>query len=242
MYRSYKNIGVYGDSFTGGGIDTVAKENHWSSLLQKHFNCELTNYGAAGSSIYYSYVKFKKNFHKHDLNIFLITEPSRYPSVVNVSGNELHFPNLSTLDWFDENDFIQPRKNDLIGWYLASDPTYLEEMASLMIDKVSKLDTECLIIPSFPNLPQEILDIISADTPRLYELYDHQCKLLDIDGVEFATKYKENFEIMIGHLVPEYNQLVFDCIKHKLDTGVWENNIPLPDKLAYTIEQLYIKR
>lgn len=244
MKRSVKSIGIYGDSFTAGRVNAAVNglPYHWSTLLQKYFSCELENYGAPGSSIYYSYLKFQENYHKHDVNIFLVTEPYRYTTPVTIDNDLINFTSLSTLDWHEESTFVNVRKKDLMGWFLASDPKFLEEMAGLMVEKINGLDTDCVMFPSFEDLPKKVMEFISPDAPCGMKLYNQQSDLLDIDGIELAHKYKENFDIVVGHLVPEFNQIMFDYLKNKIETGVWQCNIMPPDKLSYTIQQLYTRR
>ena len=70
-------IGIYGDSFAahnGLGVD-----HQWPIILGKNITgSNITNYAKSSTSVYYSYKQFLNNYHKHDINIFLVTNPYRY--------------------------------------------------------------------------------------------------------------------------------------------------------------------
>ena len=82
------NIGVYGDSFAVDG------KHSWVNYLRQNLNAKATSYAQLGSDIMYSYSEFYKNYQKHDLNIFVLTDPSRDHVFVEQKENIL-YKNLS---------------------------------------------------------------------------------------------------------------------------------------------------
>lgn len=70
--KTYNSIGIYGDSFAQDIL-----EQSWTNQLRFMLNCNVTSYGFSGTSLIYSYNKFLNNYLNHDLNIFILTDPTR---------------------------------------------------------------------------------------------------------------------------------------------------------------------
>jgi hypothetical protein len=86
---SYKHVGVYGDSFA---VEVV--KDSWVDKLRTKLNCDVTSYGLSGSSLVYSYSKFMKNYATHDLNIFVLTDPTR-EDLFDIKENEIVYKIIS---------------------------------------------------------------------------------------------------------------------------------------------------
>jgi len=76
-------IGIYGDSYSCYHTkwDMGKKFNKhlgpsWVKIIESTGN-EVTNYAEFGSAFLFSYEKFLQNHHKHDLNIFVVSCPTR---------------------------------------------------------------------------------------------------------------------------------------------------------------------
>ena len=65
-------IAIFGDSYAASTGPTS-----WGSLLSTMNNCEVENFAGRGSSLFYSYLKFKENYKNFDVTIFLVTNPGR---------------------------------------------------------------------------------------------------------------------------------------------------------------------
>lgn len=237
-----KSIGVFGDSYTGQADGPSAKY-HWSTLLAKHYDCEMKNYGTGGSSIYFSYKQFLENHHKHDLNIFLITETSRYIKPVTLySGKEIYIPSISVLDQ-NKDDIYSHKQEDLRGWFMVSDETYNNDMAYLMLEKIYTISGNTIFISCFGNwLSTQIKEyILEKDAIDFWNLYAYQAKLFGFDPFELVNKYTENNLVISGHLVPEIHELVSEKIINRISTGVWENTMPSNIKFKYAFSEAFIK-
>jgi hypothetical protein len=83
---TYSSIGIYGDSFAQDIL-----EISWVNQLRLMLNCNVICYGLRGTSLIYSYSKFLNNYSKHDLNIFVLTDPSRE----DVYDNDVGFKTIA---------------------------------------------------------------------------------------------------------------------------------------------------
>lgn len=89
------NIAIFGCSFAcmqsnhGMKSNFNSKGRPWMQILNEDFNYNITNYGYSGSSMYYSYSKFKENYKNFDRIIFLGTYPDR-----KYSPNFKNFPHI----------------------------------------------------------------------------------------------------------------------------------------------------
>lgn len=222
-----KSIGIYGDSFTGI-TESPGFKFHWSSLLAQHYGLELTNYGLPGSPVYYSFNKFKDNFFKHDINIFLVSEPGRYFGKVLMNGNNEEFmPNLNCL--INEWDIIsKPTAAHLEGWFLCSDDRYNSDMTDLMITYMKTLDPNTIFIPCFfSSISQELRKNLGLGIEDcLYKLQEKQANYFSFSANVLISKYEENHDIISGHLIPEINEFIFQVILKKINTGLWNWTIP----------------
>jgi hypothetical protein len=230
-----KSIGIFGDSFTG--VDYLPSyKYHWSSLLASNLGSDLTNYGKPGSSIYYSYKKFEQNYHKHDLNVFLVTEPSRYiKSVVLADGSIVYVPGITALEHLKKNMYTRDVEA-LYGWFLASDDDFNNDMATLMVEKVHELDNNCIIIKSLTTAPiGNCTDVMPLSLTYLQGV--------QMTHFEQAFNYMkigvENHNIISGHLLPEMNEILFKIILKKIETGVWDCKLPNHIKYKYSLAEAF---
>lgn len=235
-----KSIGLFGDSFAG--LDhTPAKKYHWSSLLASHLGYDLTNYGRPGTSVYYSYKNFIQNYHKHDLNFFLITEPGRYIKSVNTVDNKpIYVPGIPSLEYC--KTIMRPSDADALrGWFLSSDDDFNNDMTALMLDKVRELDNNCIMIKCFDrSTVGNCTDVMPVD---LYHLQRVQMKYFEEDvDLEMFSINDENHDIISGHLLPEINDLIFKIILKKMETGVWDCSLPSSIAYKYSLDEAWTKR
>jgi hypothetical protein len=243
MYLSIKSIGIYGDSFTGyTSIPSI--KYHWSNLLAQEFNCDLVNYGRGGSSIYFSYKKFLDNYSKHDCNIFLVSEPNRYISPVSLSdGSELCIPSLSALDYYS---FVGDERlvNELRGWFIRSNDEFNADMAELMIEKILLLDDSTVVIPCFNTSVSDKLRIrLSLGSDSSLMLYqEYQAAAYNVNNNILIDNYIENTNVVSGHFVPEFNELLFRIIVNRIKTGQWDWIVPKNMKLRYKFDEVWTKR
>ena len=238
-------IGLYGDSFTGEVVSSNSGITyHWSTLLADSIGGELTNFGRAGSSIYYSYRNFLENYNKFDLNIFVISMPDRYIKPITLNQGDIAFiPNIDTLEYFAKtNQLSEKEKTHLVGWFISSDEVYHTDMTDLMIDKIVELDPSVVLIPGFKDALSSGLSRKLGNAIDLIELQQKQALDYNANLPNLIAHYEENLDIISGHFTPEYNEYLFKVIKTRIDTGIW-NNIPMPKmEFKYSFNEVFIKR
>ena len=235
-----KSIGVYGDSFAGMINAPEYEETHWSRLLAKNYAVPFTDYSLPGSSIYFSYKQFLKNYNKHDLNIFCVTDHSRYHSMVKtVYGNQF-------IGGVNSNQrSIDPSPEDLRGWFMCQNDEYSLDMAVLMIEQVRSLDNKVILIPCFnSSLPKKYInDVLGLElNNNLQAIVNLQISHFGFtDYSEFMEKYEES-EILTGHFAPETNEIFLPVLKNRIETGIWDWKIPKKLNLKYTFDRYYERK
>lgn len=237
-----KSIGIYGDSFAGNP-NHFGYRYHWSTLLAKEYGCEIKNYGLSGTSVYYSYKKFVNNFHKHDLNIFLVTEPGRYIQAVEFkNGSDEYIPSLMALE-HNYHEIMLPEPEHLRGWFMCSDSNYNSDITQLMIKDILSYKDNTVIIPCFPtSLSEDILKKFKLlKNNNLWHLQSYQTDLYRTDIYDLLSNNKENYKVISGHFIPEVNEIFYKILSMKIKNNIW--NWEYPDRISckYKFADLYIK-
>lgn len=229
-----KSIGLYGDSFTGN-IECESIKYHWSTKLAEHYNCNVTNYGESGTSIYFSYKKFLETYNKHDCHIFLVTHRGRYiKRVLLKDGSTPHVSNLAMVKYLNEK-ILEPKYNDLMGWYVCSDDEYEKDIQRLMLHEIQEMAPDTIFVPAFTRELSEklVYDLCLMDLQMVQAV--HYGK-----SVESIRNYSEDDKLMSGHFCPEMNNLLFDIIRTRIEKKVWDWSIP-EIKFNYTFDELWKK-
>ena len=73
------NVGIYGDSYADGRWGRVDAFTSWPVQLLHDLDCPGEIYGASGTSTWWSFEKFEKTFHKHNVIVFCYSAPNRWP-------------------------------------------------------------------------------------------------------------------------------------------------------------------
>jgi hypothetical protein len=236
-----KNIGIFGDSFGDPGKNQYSKL-HWSNLISQRLNTNVVNYCESGSSQYFSYKTFLENHGKYEDIIFVVTDPYRYVvPIENNIGKKIHYPNISHLE--RSNSLPVNFKKNLMGWFLCSPGEFNIEMSNLMMEEIYRARPSTVFIPSFEfSLSDKIIKKFKLTSNiNFFDLQKLQIKLLGQEWSIFE-QLEENSELLAGHLLPELNEVVFNNIKHKIETGEWNWNLPENITLNYKFEEVYYKR
>jgi hypothetical protein len=96
-------IGIFGDSFADEKVYEKLPGKSWVEYLRTDYNYDVTSYGKAGTSIYYSYDLFLTQNHHYDKVIFVCTDIGRIalPHYINVKKDFdwlRHIPNVNTAE------------------------------------------------------------------------------------------------------------------------------------------------
>lgn len=240
-------IGVYGDSYG----ESRGLETNWTNILRERLGWDLDNYSKSGSSLYYSYTKFKETRYLYDAIIFLVTEPNRYPVEVNFSEIvPAHMRNVSSINVVYRiqelfNDKLTALDKQLLldieGWYKALDDDYISTVSTLFLEDVSRKHNTVYFYPCFPTsmndeqLEQNGIDknycLFNIWLRQLYELGMLPVSYEDIEKNAlnrkssmqrlFSAGSEENTNVISSHLSPEYNAAFAEIMYDKITTGTY---------------------
>lgn len=230
-----KKLAIYGDSFTDPYIiddeSIHLKNTAWVNLLKSDY--DVTLYGKAGSSIYYSFSLFKKTYHLYDKILFLPTSHTRWPVAID---NNRFYPGLSTVtqdintlsllrNTFRTNKQLHALKGFYQYLLTESMEESMKDWSRLMINDIkhTRSDTvfieyECMtadyLLAFHRNLNGIPLDILNSQVG----IYGHY--------TDFRT---------CCHFSEEVNQVVYCDALAALKTGTWTVNIPeiIPHKNSF---------
>ena len=179
-------LGIYGDSYAGGDLD-----HSWSRILSNFLACEsYINYGQGATSVYFSYKKFLESAHKQDINIFIVTEPFRYPKSVSLDKSTNLYPitGISNIEYLDnllkdtmtlEGKFLL---ENVKGWFIASDDDFMRDSCHALIDKIENLHPRTIFYPAFTDSfsDEKFANMGLDKTNSLYSWYLRQLNLLGL--------------------------------------------------------------
>jgi hypothetical protein len=153
------NIGIYGCSFAH---DLSADQRNipgksWSKILTDDYQRNITNFAISGSSVYYSYMKFKETHEQFDKVIFLATLSDR-----------LYCPDFSwqhVTSALLHKDFKLPEteKNILESYFShLHNSQEKDDMRELMINELPRLrPTDLLLI----DICKTLIHVAALDIP-----------------------------------------------------------------------------
>lgn len=214
-----KSIGIYGDSFCRYHDGLSAPDWHWTHKLPKHYGCSSEIYGIGGSSIYYSYKKFVENYSKHDLNIFLVSEPNRFPGNATDRDGTTIYPTHGMIPILNVDTNV---KNALTGFYECNMQDFFKDMAELMLNDILNRDSSVIFVSCFDacNALEPVIKKTQNNKVSLWTLVDTQLKILSngaYNGDDF-NRFTENLSIY-GHLIPEMSDIVFDMLCNMIENN-----------------------
>jgi len=155
------NIGLYGDSFSTS--HQPAKHFAWYNLLAEKLGGKVYNYinhmdgesyGLGASSTYWSYKRFLKYHHLHDINIFIASNPTKYPKLLNLrgDGNLCPLSGINSLEWYIHDERVTDEGRDTLekikSWYLVNDEEFMWDAHELMLQDIERTTQKPLYILS----------------------------------------------------------------------------------------------
>ena len=158
-------IGIFGDSFADDVMHRdYANYPSWVELLRTRYNMNVTNFAAAGSSLYYSFNLLKLNYFKFDKIIFVVTASGRItiPEYIPIiDARTKHINSLFTAEHILANDWppITPENKKAVeaarDYFLYLYDHDREQLFhDLMIERLQKMFTDKIII--IDALPKDI--------------------------------------------------------------------------------------
>lgn len=223
-------IAIYGDSYANMNLDEPndGRGMSWVDIVaQQH---TVTNFGLAGTSIYYSYLKFKENNGKFDYNIFIITHPDRIynKKLDNILNQESWYTNYVNVDFLSKDttksEFQLKIINDVKTYFEYWKDEETEQRLNISLaENLMYKHNNCLFVNAFSQ------EYCSALT--------NEYGLIDITGMEQITtgwleKYRDkgmNFGFM-----DENNYVLTD---YRLNHLCEENNAILGNKILDAVNK-----
>lgn len=229
-------IAVYGDSF--GEYSKESKTTSWPYLVAQKLNATVfENFCAGGTSTFYSYKKFIANYKNFDLNIFLVTDPFRYTSTLNVNGTHSFVSSLSCLDNLSNvnewSKFDKQLAEFLRGWFISLDTEFMETAQELLIKEIESLSSNVLILPCFQSSFNQNRRIEkNIETFSLLKITVMQGFMLGMNkGQKFDGRpFRENPNFISCHMTPETNAVLSDII---VDHLLNKKPLFVPEKISH---------
>lgn len=229
-------LAVYGDSF--GEYFKESKTTSWPYLVAQKLNATVfENFSAGGTSTFYSYKKFIDNYKNFDLNIFLVTDPYRYTSTLNVNGTKSFISSLSCLDNLSNTNewskFDKQIADFLRGWFISLDTEFMETAQELIVKEIESLSPNTLILPCFEgSLNQERRNYKNLGKFSLMNMAVIQGFMLDMNkGQKFDGRpFRENSNFISCHMTPETNAVLSDII---VDHLLNKKPLYVPEKILH---------
>jgi hypothetical protein len=189
-----KKISIFGDSFSEPDWAKNDKYLAWPELLTNDFS--ITNYSLSGSSMWWSYKKWKEVRDTCDYNIFVVTIPGRI--YVESLDRHLNFNPTTWPRWFGINF------GELWFKYFYSEERELA-FHNFMLEDVLK-HSKTLVIPAF------IESMPGINSVSL-------CHLADLEMYHYGLTHSGTNERRKCHLTKENNLVVYgkiiDAIKNE---------------------------
>jgi len=202
-------IAIYGDSYahcTAPRPDINNDGTPWFTLVENAgFN--ITKFSQSGSSFYYSYMNFKKNYHNYDKNIFLGTFPGR-----RYLKDNIHAQTWNTRPEFKNHKVYGGKMHEALSLYYGylyneeEDNDYIQLMENYILSKNNVL---------YLNIPKTLYQVFLKDKAHF--------------NIKDSEDINEN---MHCHLTNENNKILADSIIEWLQTDNFEfdiNKYPMPD-------------
>ena len=130
----------------------------WAELLEQHTNFKITNLSQGGSSIYYSYKLFIKNYKEYDQIIFLATQPGRISLQIknytsNHEKNHHSAESVRNLKLELKHDPIALNYLEALEDYFIylQDSEYDQYAQYTFIDHIQRLRPDTILIPCFED-------------------------------------------------------------------------------------------
>jgi len=240
-------IGLYGDSFTES--HRPAEHFAWYNLLAKKLNGVVYNfdlqekdvsYGKGASSTFWSYKNFLRHHEKHELNIFIASDPMKFPQLVPIFGPDAHAVPISgirSLEWYKNDPMVTDEGREMLkhleSWSLISDEEFMTTVHELVLQDMERRSKGRLII-----LPAD-LTYGSAFTPERLHHSKIKISMWDVAKIAYrtlghpglATINQERQHTIAAHLTEEVSEWFADKMYKYIVHG--EEITSVPEHLSH---------
>jgi hypothetical protein len=188
-------IAIFGCSFACMNSNPFSSQGFnshgrpWMKILLDDFGHDITSYGESGSSVYFSYRKFKDNYKNFDKIIFLATHPDR-KSFVNMD-NLKHFNigyGMKKYSWVSQFEFELVR-----NYYMHIDNMQENtDMRELMIEEVKKISGDALLYIDIPTTVSQLEQMEELKRLNYDNIDDRRwCHMSNENNYIFATQIND---------------------------------------------------
>lgn len=221
------NIGVFGDSFSDmNNVFAVIKENEsWMRYLGDYTNSEVTCFGRSGTSIWYSFEKFKEHYKKYTHIVFCQTSPHRIPHLYN---KFVGFNFIKNIDYINSIGHLSLSDKDVLANIVKVYYSHLHNeeldifLAQQVFDQVNLLckkeNIKLITILPFEDLKFQKKYIIDVSN----RTGDCLLGLLSIASAEYSLSSDTNATLIYDkrycHLTKENNQILANIIKTSFES------------------------
>jgi hypothetical protein len=240
-------IGLYGDSFTESHHQ--AKPFAWYNLLAKKLGGVIYNfdkheegisYGKGASSTFWSYKNFLRHHEKHELNIFIASDPMKFPQLVPIFGPDagaVPISGMRSLEWYKHDPMVTDEGREMLkhleSWTLISDEEFMTTVHELVLQDMERRSKGRLII-----LPAD-LTYGSAFTPDRVQHSGIKIAMWDVARVAYrslghpgiASVQQERHHTIAAHLTEEVSEMFADMLYKYIVHG--EEITHLPNHLPH---------
>jgi hypothetical protein len=160
-----ETVAIFGDSFAYSIVyeEEIGRRTLWADVLKEKY--EVTNYGRAGSNLYFSYTEFLKHQHLYDHIVFVITCPGRiwlskksvhkthkhsnYRFISNYYHAKGHLAELGSITAFYET--IRSIEAACNYFLYVQDLEYETCIHNLLIKEIINVRQNTILIPAFED-------------------------------------------------------------------------------------------
>ena len=203
-----KKLAIFGDSYARKDASDI-NEKSWPEFL---IGYDITNFGDAGTDLWFSYNLFLKNYQQFDNIIFLITSPHR---LTLFNPNVKIYPNQNYTTASIKLESATGVENEqyklIVDYYnLIHNNEKEEKLHQLMIDSVQQLRTDAIVYPCFDNT-------WSNEIP-LYSITKFEDKLLGLDKDARNNFYRKGIrDSRACHMTEANNKIVAELFLSRLN-------------------------
>ena len=214
-------VGVYGDSYAASHMHGVGKP--WHQILKDEFNVRVLSYGVNGSSLYYSFTKFKETHHRYEKIVFLVTGPGRFmlplPPPWSTDPLLMHVNSYNGFKQLVENShqnapYLKETAIAVEGYYKYVMNFEADDLFhQLLVKEIKTIRPDALIIPCFYKSGEESWPV----NETLNDISEIDIKYYNIDSqkARWADKRhchmnNENSYIFAGMVAEWLNSGSFD--------------------------------
>jgi hypothetical protein len=234
-------IGVFGDSFAD---PNPWRETSWVHYLGNEENIEIETFASSGTSHWWSYKKFLKNYTKFDVVIFCHTSHMRWPYLPKeYRGSEW---NVGYEGKNITSDDFQQNINRFFG-DIFEEPL-LEFISSSIIKEVNqRCKQENIYLINLGMDPDDcsVYQSSEADFPILTNLNSlSRLERTILEGKEYNTcdllSKLKTFDVRANHLSPANNRILAKLLHKLINENTMNLNIDLVSSHTWQIHDTMV--